>query len=103
MTLVQVDKLQVLLPGANPALLALLLGDAQADVLTWTNRRTIPTGLESAVRQLVVLRYNKVGIEGQTSHSEGGVSRSFADLPPDLRQTIGSFRLLKVVGRHAAP
>lgn len=79
--------------------LALLLADAASDVLTWTNRRVVPAGLEPAVRQLAVLRYNKQGIEGQTAHSEGGVSRSFADLPADLQLTIGSFRRVRVAGQ----
>ena len=96
----QIEKLKLLLgEGVSDDTLSLLLEDAESDVLTWTNRQTIPPGLESSVRQLAVMRYNKIGIEGQTSHSEGGVSRSFADLPADLKQTIGQFRLLKAVGR----
>lgn len=95
------EKLQILLGVTDPALLDVLYEDAVSDVLAWTNRQTIPAGLEPAVRQLAILRYNKVGIEGEISHSEGGVSRSFTDLPADMQQTIGQFRLLKVVGRNA--
>ncbi|MNC71250.1 Phage gp6-like head-tail connector protein [compost metagenome] len=82
-------------------MLTVLLEDAEADVLGWTNRQTLPIGLDPTVRQLVIIRYNKMGIEGETSHSEGGVSRAFADLPDDLQRTISQYRLLKVVGRNA--
>lgn len=101
-TLSRLEKIQALLGSSSleqEALLSVLLEDAEADVLTWTNRQEIPPGLESTIRQLVIMRFNKVGIEGQSSHSEGGVSRSFVDLPADLQRTISHYRLLKVVGR----
>lgn len=95
------EKLQVLLPGVAPDMITILYEDAVTDILTWTNRDIIPTSLEPVVRQLVILRYNKIGIEGETSHSEGGVSRAFSDMPADLQQTINQHRLLKAVGRRA--
>ncbi|WP_127539385.1 phage head-tail connector protein [Paenibacillus illinoisensis] len=101
-TMNRLEKIQALLGPASVEqgpLLSVLIEDAEADLLSWTNRQTIPSGLESALRQLVIMRYNKVGIEGQTSHSEGGVSRAFVDLPADLQRTISHHRLLKVVGR----
>lgn len=101
-TFSRLDKIQALLGPASldqGPLLSVLIEDAEADLLSWTNRQTIPSGLEPTVRQLVIMRYNKVGIEGQSSHSEGGVSRSFVDLPADLQRTISHHRLLKVVGR----
>jgi hypothetical protein len=100
-----IQKLLVLLGNPDSdhvPLLEIMYADAEADMLAWTNRQVIPAGLESAVRQVVIQRYNKQGIEGQSSHSEGGVSRAFESLPADLQQTISQYRLLKVVGRHAA-
>ncbi|MFD2334684.1 phage head-tail connector protein [Cohnella sp. GCM10020058] len=82
--------------------LGVLLDDVESDLLSWTNRRTLPPGLEPTKRQIAIMRYNKVGIEGETSHSEGGVSRSFEDLPESVKMTIGSYRLLKVA-RYATP
>lgn len=81
--------------------LSLLLDDVRTDLLTWTNRTKLPGALESVQRQIAVIRYNKQGIEGQTAHSEGGVSRSFDDLPPSIQSAINQHRLLKVV-RYAA-
>ena len=95
------EKLQVMLPGAASEMITLLYEDAASDILSWTNRDIVTPSLEPVVRQLVILRYNKVGIEGETNHSEGGISRSFADLPSDLQQSIGQHRLLKAVGRRA--
>lgn len=77
--------------------LNLLLEDATNDILIWTNRSTLPASLEPAQRQVAVLRYNKQGAEGETSHSEGGVSRSFEDLPAGLQASILQKRLAKLV------
>ena len=82
--------------------LQLLLDDVKADLLAWTNRTEIPATLEPVQRQIAVIRYNRQGVEGQSAHSEGGVSRSFEDLPESIRAAISQYRLLKVV-RYAAP
>jgi len=95
----QLEKLKLQLgitDNSKDGLLTLLLADVEADLLTWCNRTTLPTGLEPTVRQIAVIRYNMMGIEGQTSHSEGGVSRSFEELPQGIRSTISQFRLAKV-------
>jgi hypothetical protein len=81
--------------------LLLLLDDVSIDLLTWTNRSVLPDALGPTQRQIAVMRYNKQGVEGQNSHSEGGISRSFDDLTPSLQASIGQFRLLKVT-RYAA-
>lgn len=98
MALNQLDKMKIPL-GIKDMLqddaLSLLLEDAEADLLAWTNRETLPSILESTQRQIAVIRYNMQGVEGQTSHSEGGISRSFEDLPPSIQRTITQYRLLK--------
>ena len=97
----QLDKLKLSLGISDQDdLLQMFLDDAETDVLTWTNRATLPAALEATVRQIATIRYNLQGIEGQTSHSEGGISRSFDLLPKDVQSTINTFRLLKAV-RHA--
>jgi hypothetical protein len=78
-------------------LLGLLLDDVEIDLLSWTNRNKMPSSLEPTQRQIAVIRYNMIGIEGQTSHSEGGVSRSFEELPLSVRKTISQHRKAKVV------
>lgn len=98
MNLTQLEKLKINLgitDSNQDALLQLTLDDIATDILTWTNRVELPPLLESVQRQIAVIHYNKQGIEGQTSHSEGGISRSFEDLPQSIQNTINQFRLLK--------
>lgn len=93
-------KLKLLLgikDDSEDELLELMLEDAMSDVLIWTNRTRLPAPLESAVRQVVIIRYNKQGVEGESSHSEGGISRSFDDLPKGLQDSILQKRLAKLV------
>ncbi|OMF54683.1 hypothetical protein BK138_16120 [Paenibacillus rhizosphaerae] len=100
----QLDKLKIMLgikDSSQDEVLGLLLEDVQADLLTWTNRLELPVGMEPVQRQIAVIRYNMQGVEGQTAHSEGGVSRSFEALPADIKQTVSQYRLIKVVGRSA--
>ncbi|WP_179014346.1 phage head-tail connector protein [Paenibacillus sp. 79R4] len=77
--------------------LKLLLDDVETDLLTWTNRTELPVTLDSTQRQISVIRYNKQGVEGESSHSEGGISRSFDDLPKGLQDSILQKRLAKLV------
>lgn len=94
----QLEKLKIQL-GIKDSVggdsLQLILDDVRDDILAWTNRATLPVTLESTQRQIAVIRYNMQGVEGQTSHSEGGISRSFDDLPPSIQKTITQYRLLK--------
>jgi hypothetical protein len=95
-----IDKLKIQLEisdDSKDSILGLLLDDVEIDLLTWTNRSELPAVLEPSQRQIAVIRYNMLGIEGQTSHSEGGVSRSFEELPGSVRKTISQYRKAKVV------
>lgn len=96
----QLEKLKLtlgLVDTDQDRTLQLLLDDVTTDILTWTNRTTLPDELETTQRQIAVIRYNMQGVEGQASHSEGTVSRTFEELPQSIRDTIGQYRLLKVV------
>lgn len=96
----QLDKLKLTLgikDDTQDDELTLLLEDVATDLLSWTHRIVIPPGLEPTQRQIAVIRYNMEGVEGQSSHSEGSVSRAFEALPADVRQTIVRYRLLKAV------
>ncbi|MEK4628105.1 phage head-tail connector protein [Solibacillus sp. FSL R7-0682] len=98
MELTQLDKLKINLGIKDESKdddLNLILEDSRNDVLIWTNRKEIPVFLESTVRQITTIRYNMQGIEGQTSHSEGGISRSFDSLPQSIQNTINQSRLIK--------
>ncbi len=70
-------------------LLELLLDDAQEVVLDIIGRDKLPVGLISAQVELATAAYNKQGAEGESSRSEGGISRSFIDgLPAEIKQRL---------------
>lgn len=81
---------------ASDELLVYLLEQAEGIVL---NRRypfgppegaTVPQAYEHIQIQIAVELYSKMGAEGQMSHSENGVSRSWeaADVSPSLLKRI---------------
>lgn len=103
MTTLEKLKLQLgIKDDSQDGLLALLLDDVQIDLLAWTNRKELPAGLEPVQRQVAIIRYNMQGVEGQIAHSEGGVSRTFEQLPAPLKDSIARYRLLKVAS-YASP
>ena len=80
----QLERLKLRIPeNKNDLELEDVLGSAKAVILS---RRypfgTQPTELEAKYMDLqiriAVEMYNKRGVEGQTSHSENGVSRSYS-------------------------
>lgn len=95
----QIDNMRIKLGiGENDTtqddLIALYLADAEEDILTFTNLTAVPTGLLSTQVDMAIRLYNKRGIEGETAHSEGGISRSFEDLPDSIKRKLKSFRKL---------
>lgn len=95
------ERLALRIPKASQAEREALLEDAEGMILAYTGRRTLPETLETAKVQLAVVLYNRQGIEGETGHSEGGVSRSMEALPEEIRRQIAPYRLARVVSVHA--
>jgi hypothetical protein len=52
-----------------------------------------------AQARIAIANLNHMGIEGESSHSEGGVSRSIDTYPADVRQIIAAHRMLPVARR----
>lgn len=67
------------------------LSDYTDAVLDYIGRDELPARLDSVVVYLSVGAYNKRGAEGETSRSEGGISRAFDDLPPDIRKRLENY------------
>ena len=68
------EKLKRRLPDAeDEALLGDLLGEAGAFLRAYTNRAELPEALEDAQVRVAAILYNRIGMEGESSHSEGGV------------------------------
>lgn len=97
------DRAKARLPTVNDPLLLTLLEDAQDAILAYTGQKTLPCGLVGAQAQLAVVYYNRLGIEGENSHGEGGVSRSLDMLPRDIEAQLKPYRVAKVVNMTHAP
>lgn len=82
------------LPGeqGDNALLLSLLEDAGALICALTWRKAVPPELENAQVRLAVILFNRMGMEGETSHAEGDVRRTVDGLPEDMRREIFAYR-----------
>ena len=88
-----IERLRARLPEADDALLEMLLADAACAICAYTRRREVPQALTGAQVELATVYYNRLGIEGEISHSEGGVSRGMEALPEGIMAQIRPFRL----------
>lgn len=95
----EVEKLEKLTGEKDKELLALLLEDAEAFVLSYTNRTKIVAGLEKPVRDLAVIALNRMGSEGESSRSEAGETYSFENSPKQIFDILNKFRLARVGGK----
>lgn len=93
-----IEILKKLTGETDEELLETLLEEAEAFVLSYTNRTRITTGLERAVRDLAVIALNRMGTEGESARSEGGESYSFDLAPKQIYDTLNRFRLARVGG-----
>lgn len=75
-------------------LLNLYLDDAAEFITDTTHLDSIPEKLLGVQVDLAIILYNKQGIEGETSHSEGGISRTFDDIPESILKKIRACRRL---------
>ncbi len=83
---------------APDALLKDLIEGATRDVLNYTRRKTLPEELESTVVKLAKNAYARIGAEGESTHTEGGVSRTYTDeLSADIKAVLNRFIKARVV------
>ncbi|MCI6276833.1 MAG: phage head-tail connector protein [Clostridium sp.] len=92
----QLEKLKIRLPDAEDALLNQLLEDAENDILDYTNRNVLLPKMEGLQRELAIIYYNRMGSEGETSRSEGGISVSY-EMPQSIKDRLKAYRRLKAV------
>lgn len=94
----EIQKLKLLTGEQDDTLLQLLLDEAEAFILAYTNRTKLVTGLEKSVRDLAVIALNRMGTEGESSRSEGGESYSFDNAPKEIYDVLNRYRLARVGG-----
>ena len=70
-------RLKRRLPDAkDDALLTDLLEEARAFILAYTGRDEVPETLGDAQVRIAAILFNRMGMEGEASHGEGGVTRT---------------------------
>lgn len=74
-------------------LLCDLLDEAEAFVKGYTRRRAVPEALAPLVCELAAGSYQRLGLEGQQSHTEGGVTLTLEGLSDRQRRQLEAYRL----------
>jgi hypothetical protein len=77
--------------------------DAEYFILGVTGQASVPTALEGAQIDIAVGAWGKRGAEGESSHSEGGVSVTYESLSPALQALLRAYTLARVVNVNATP
>ncbi len=76
-------------------LLNIYLDDARDYIKSYCNLTETTDRLDRVAVDMAVIYYNKNGVEGQISHSEGGISRGYTDgLPKEIVSVLKSERKL---------
>lgn len=84
---------------SDEQLLSFLLQKAKNTILAETNRVELPQALESAQLDLAEYFYQRQGVSGETSRSEGGVSVSYdVNVPSHIMRVIQNYRIVRVGG-----
>lgn len=74
-----------------------LIKEAIAQVLDYTGQKKLVGNMDIYVKKLAVINYNRLGIEGETQRSEGGVTNYLeTGIPKDIRQGLNRYRIAKV-------
>jgi len=93
-----IERLKVLTGESDEELLSLLLEDAEAQVLSYTNRTVMIPALNKAACDLALIAYNRRGTEGECKRSEAGESYEFLDMPKSIYSILDQYRLARVGG-----
>ena len=93
------DMLKKLTGESDEELLSLLLDTAEDSILNYTNRTVLPPRLEVTKVRWANIAYNRQGMEGESSRSEGGISQSFVEIPTEILSILNSNRLARVGGK----
>ena len=92
-----VSALSTRLENVNNALLTELVKESIAQVLDYTGQKKVVGSMDIYVKKLAVINYNRLGIEGETQRSEGGITNYLeTGIPKDIRQGLNSYRIAKV-------
>ena len=94
----ELEKLKKLTGEKDEELLQVLMEDATAWVLAYTNRTRLVSGLGKTVRDLAVIALNRMGTEGEAARTGSGESYTFDDAPLQIYDVLNRYRLARVGG-----
>lgn len=94
----ELEKLKKLTGEKDEELLQILMEDATAWVLAYTNRTRLVSGLDKTVRDLAVIALNRMGAEGEAARTGSGESYTFDDAPRQIYDVLNRYRLARVGG-----
>ncbi len=94
----ELEKLKKLTGEKDDELLQILMEDATAWVLAYTNRTRLVSGLDKTVRDLAVIALNRIGTEGESARTGSGESYTFDDAPRQIYDVLNRYRLARVGG-----
>ena len=83
--------------AAGDALFIDLLCDAENYVIGYIGREPVPERLNGVVVELAAISYNRLGMQGESAHSEGGLTVNADSLPEALRALLNRYRVARVV------
>lgn len=92
------EKFTLLTGETDYDTVSLFLNEAEAVVLEKTNRPEMTDDLVHFKLDLAVARYNRNGEEGESSHSEGGISRNYLS-DDEILKGCEKYRLTPVARR----
>lgn len=82
--------------NVQDALLMDLLTDAQAFAMGYTGRDPLPETAGGVIVELAAISYGRLGMEGQSAHSEGRISIRVDGLPAMIKAQLDGCRAAKV-------
>lgn len=92
-------KLRPGIAANSDELLNELIEDSIQDVkdfINYSDDEDIPTGCISIVKELVIIKCNRLGAEGLSSQSASGVSENYSDdIPKVLKKKLYRYRKLR--------
>lgn len=87
-----IEYLKVMTKEQDENLLKAIIDDSKDFIKGYINSDEIPPKLDYLVKKISVINYNRLGIEGMKSYSEGGTSQSIDELNKQDLSVLASCR-----------
>lgn len=94
------NKVKIMLGDAvySDELINLFIEDTTEEIKVYCNRQDIDKELESCIRQIVIIKLNRMNSEGLASQGFGGVSESYINgYPAEILSILNRKRKIKTL------